>query len=570
MSIRLKIVLIVLPLVVATLLLTGVSSYFSASNGISRVAREFLAFKSSQLRKHAESQWSLLVENGLTGRPEMVEATREAVAAYAAALSTSTTELTAAFGLDGSVRVATGDLGLAAGEREAVASLALAKNTDYLTVNLGGLARVAKGFWFEPFGWYVLVTEERSAFYAAVNEIWVRTLIILGASIAAAVALVLVFTGWLTRPLKRVVATMERIITTNDLGERVEVEYRDEIGRLAQTFNLMVEGLEGAYGQIRRHARSSGIERRKVERTLATFQTYVAPDVIAQADRNTKAILQGEERLVVVLFSHVHGFAEISEAIGNPVTLVNQLNRYFAGMVDVVTARNGIVDKYIDDAVMALFGHSEKHEDDVPLALLTGLDMLDAAGRFNREQEKSGLPAFPTSIGISYGVVTVGNIGCEQKMGYTVIGDQVNLASRAQGMCRIYRQPIIFTETVHQRLMRMEKDQRLPKDAKRMVRELMPCRLIDFVMVKGKSKAVKLYTAGRSLTGNQKQAWGMHNSAMDEYLSRNVSSAISLFGQVQQLRPGDFASGMMLDRCRAYVRQDLPPDWQGVEVMKTK
>ncbi|MCX7031611.1 MAG: adenylate/guanylate cyclase domain-containing protein, partial [Spirochaetes bacterium] len=79
MSIRLKIILIVLPLVVATLVLTGVSSYFAASNGISRVAREFLAFKSSQLRKHAESQWSLLVENGLTGRPEMVEATREAV-----------------------------------------------------------------------------------------------------------------------------------------------------------------------------------------------------------------------------------------------------------------------------------------------------------------------------------------------------------------------------------------------------------------------------------------------------------------------------------------------------------
>ena len=124
MSIRLKIILIVLPLVVAALLLTGVSSYFAASNGISRVAREFLAFKSSQLRKHAESQWSLLVENGLTGRPEMVEATREAVAAYAASLATSTTELTAAFGADGSVLRATGELALASGEQEKVAALA--------------------------------------------------------------------------------------------------------------------------------------------------------------------------------------------------------------------------------------------------------------------------------------------------------------------------------------------------------------------------------------------------------------------------------------------------------------
>ncbi len=154
-------------------LLTGVSSYFAASNGVSRVAREFLAFKSSQLRKHAESQWTLLVENGLTGRSEMVEATREAVASYAATLATSATELTAAFATDGSVQMATGELELAAGEREAVASLALAKNTDYLTVDLGGVQRVGKGFWFEPFGWYVLVTEDRAAFYAGVNEICV-------------------------------------------------------------------------------------------------------------------------------------------------------------------------------------------------------------------------------------------------------------------------------------------------------------------------------------------------------------------------------------------------------------
>ena len=230
MSIRLKIILIVLPLVVAALLLTGVSSYFAASNGISRVAREFLAFKSSQLRKHAESQWTLLVENGLTGRSEMVAATREAVAAYAASLATSTTELTAAFGVDGSVAMATGELALASGEQENVAALALAKNTDYLTVDLGGVQRVGKGFWFEPFAWYVLVTEERAAFYAGVNEIAWRTLIILGAAIAASVALVLAFAGWLTRPLKRVVASMRQIIETNDLGERVEVEYDDEIG----------------------------------------------------------------------------------------------------------------------------------------------------------------------------------------------------------------------------------------------------------------------------------------------------------------------------------------------------
>jgi methyl-accepting chemotaxis protein len=325
MSIRLKIVLIVLPLLVATLALTGVSSYFSASNGVSRVAREFLAFKASQVRKHAESQWTLLVENGLTGREEMVAATREAVAAYAGSLATSATELTAAFGVDGTVAMATAALEPTAEEREAVAALAVQKNADYLTVTLGGVERVGKGFWFEPFGWYVLVTEERSAFYAGVNEIWVRTLIILGASTAVGVALVLAFAGWLTRPLTRVVGTMRKIITTNDLGERVEVEYKDEIGQLAQTFNLMVEGLEAAYGHIRRHARTAGVSRLREERLRTTFQKYVPADVIEQAVSNPAGIMQGENRTFDYLHAH-QAFPAYPSRSGSG-ELVEQLNR---------------------------------------------------------------------------------------------------------------------------------------------------------------------------------------------------------------------------------------------------
>jgi class 3 adenylate cyclase len=239
-------------------------------------------------------------------------------------------------------------------------------------------------------------------------------------------------------------------------------------------------------------------------------------------------------------------------------------------MVDVVTGRNGIVDKYIDDAVMALFGHSVKREDDVPQALAAALDMLDTAGQFNREQKENGRPAFETSMGISYGVVTVGNIGCEQKMGYTVIGDQVNLASRAQGMCKIYRQSIIFTEPAHGKLERMENDPRTPDAMKRVVRDMKPYRMIDKVAVKGKEKGVRLYTVGRNLTGKQKQAWDMHNSAMEQYLSQSFSGAAGLFDQVQKLLPGDFVSEMMAGRCRSYERQPPPPGWEGVEVMKTK
>ncbi len=107
MSIRWKIVLIVVPLILATLLLTGVSSYFSASNGITRVAKDFLGFKAQELQNQAESQWRLLVDNNLTGKPEMVSATQAAVEGYARSIVRSATELIVAVGQDGGMRMST-------------------------------------------------------------------------------------------------------------------------------------------------------------------------------------------------------------------------------------------------------------------------------------------------------------------------------------------------------------------------------------------------------------------------------------------------------------------------------
>ena len=154
-------------------------------------------------------------------------------------------------GEDGGVRMSTSTLAWQGSEQQAVAALAKGRSTDLVTVNMGGKARVAKGFWFEPFGWYLLVSEERAAFYDQVNQIALRTVIILVGAIIGGVVLVLLFAGYLTRPLTRVVATMKEVISTNDLSKRVVVEYHDEIGALAQTFNLMVNGLDQAYKEIK-------------------------------------------------------------------------------------------------------------------------------------------------------------------------------------------------------------------------------------------------------------------------------------------------------------------------------
>jgi adenylate cyclase len=554
MSIRLKIVLIVLPLLVATLALTGVSSYFSASNGVSRVAREFLAFKASQVRKHAESQWTLLVENGLTGREEMVAATREAVAAYAGSLATSATELTVAFAADGSVVMSTAALEPTAEEREAVAALAAAKNADYLTVTLGGVDRMGKGFWFEPFGWYVLVTEERAAFYAGVNEIKWRTLIILGASTAVGVALVLVFAGWLTRPLTRVVGTMRKIITTNDLGERVDVEYRDEIGQLAQTFNLMVEGLEAAYGKVRGYAFQSSASRQRAKRLRNYFQMYVPISVIDQHLSRPHGGTLAENRVIAMLSSDIRGFTTISEKL-RPQDLVLQLNRYFTQMVGIIVKRGGIVCDYIGDAIKAFYGAPDKHEDDALQAVFSALDMVEALAEFNRAQReeaargKSNLE-WNIGVGVNYGVATVGDIGCDKKMIYNAFGRVSDFASELEGSTKKYAQQVIISERV-----------------RREVRNDLTCRYLDIHPTGDTGRPTNIYTVKRSVEGAEHEAWDLHNAAMEEYFpGRNFPKAAVLFAQVQKLLPGDAPGALMLERCRRYAKKAPPPDWDGAEI----
>jgi class 3 adenylate cyclase/HAMP domain-containing protein len=552
MSIRLKIVLVVVPLLLATLLLTGISSFFSATTGITRIAKDFLGFKAQELQKQAESQWRLLVENNLAERAEMLAAAQSAMEGYARSMVRSPTELILAAGVDGAVAMSTAEVAYTGAEQAAVAALARAKSADLVTIPIGGKDRVGKGFWFAPFKWYLIVTEERAAFYNQVNEITWRTGIILVIAIAGAVVLILVLAGYLTRPITRVVGTMEKIITTNDLSERVVVEYHDEIGQLAQTFNLMVGELEKAYGQIKSYAFKSVTAQKHEEKLRDVFRSYVPEDVINSLFKNPEEMLVGKNEVLAVLFCDIGNFSLITESM-NPHDLVSLLNGYFKVMVDVIDARQGIVDKYIEHAIMALFGAPVKRDEDAVNSVLAGIEMIEALKAFNEGQKAAGEPAFTIGVGINYGVVTVGNIGTDKKMDYTVIGDMVNLASRLQGLTRTYHQQLIISESLHYK-----------------VKDLLPCRLIDSVAVKGREKGVKIYTAKRALEPREKDAWGNHNAAMEEYYRRNFVRAVGLFEEVLGILPGDEAATLLMKRSALYAKKPPPADWDGVEVMKTK
>ena len=549
MSIRLKIVLVVVPLIVVTLLLTGISSYFSASTGITRIAKDFLGFKAQELRNHAESQWSLLVENGLTGKTEMVAAAKAAVESYAKSLIRRPTELIFAIGGDGAVAMGSMEVAIRSAEKAALVALAMAKSSDLVTLPIADTDRVAKGFWFEPFAWYVLVSEERAAFYGQANEIALRTAVILVAAIAVAVVLTLLLAGYLGRPITRMMTAMKDIISTSDLSERVVVEYNDEIGRLARTFNHMVGQLEKAYEQIKGFAFKAVIARKREQKIKNIFQKYVPSDVIDRHIKNPESMLVGENRVLGVLFSDIRSFTTISESM-KPDDLVNSLNRYFTVMVDIIMARNGTVDKYIGDAIMAFFGAPERHQDDAMSSVLAGIEMTDALRGFNEGQKAIHKPEFRIGVGINYGVVTIGNVGTDKKMTYTVIGEMVDLASRLEGLTKAYHQQLIISESLHTK-----------------VRDQLPCRLLDWVSssAKGKPGAVKIYTARQALEPREKEAWECHNAAMEEYRKRNFTRAVTLFKDVLGILPGDEAATLLMTRSALYAKSPPSADWEGVE-----
>jgi class 3 adenylate cyclase/HAMP domain-containing protein len=546
MNIRAKTNFIVLPLIIAPLLLTAIFSSFSARDGITGVATEFLKFKTEQLRNYSDSQWALLVENRLSENDVYLSVSKSAVESFARSLIRSDTEIIFAVDKEGEVTMGTRDIALDGEEAEMIKQMVREQAGGWRHIRLDGVARVAQVSVFEPFGWSIFVTEEEETFYRSVNGIIWQTGLILSIALAISVVLLFVFSGYLTRPLRSIVRAMENVMATNDLSKRVAVLYRDEIGRLGHTFNLMTTELENAYDQIKSFAFKAVIAKSKETKIRNIFQKYVPKTVIEQFFANPESMLVGENRVLAVLFSDIRGFTPIAERL-RPAEIVESLNQYFALMVDVILNHNGVVDKYIGDAIMAFFGAPVRHKDDALQSVYSGLAMIETLKDFNRWQAKKGRPDFRIGVGINYGPVTVGNIGSEKKMDYTVIGDMVNLASRIEGLTKQYREPILISESVYKKTS---------KD--------LHCRLIDRVVVKGKTQGVRIYTARKTLNSDKKEAWKLHQVGLDLYYGRQFREAAECFTEVKETLVDDRCSDMFLERCRLYMKSPPPEDWDGL------
>jgi len=551
MKIRTKVLIVVLPLLIFPMVLVGFSSFISAKNGITKVAKEFLSYKTLEMYKYCRRQEDILIDTGLIDLGDYRKLAKKSAQEYADAIRLSETGYFIVFDSTGNVIF----------PREVVQDVSEldffkeVKGTEkgLITFTLDRVSRVGYYIYFVPWDWYILLSEKDTVFFKDANNIRKQVAYTLGLTLIAAAGLILLFIKKLTDPIGNVVQTMKNIITSNDLSRRVRVEYDDEIGYLATWFNRMVQDLELAYNQVKKYAYRSVLAKNSEERIRHIFQKYVPGEIIDEVMKTKgEKLLVGKKQLATILFSDIRSFTSISERL-SAEELVKSLNTYFNIMVGIIIEHKGTIDKFIGDAIMAIYGAPVKYDDDPLQAVYTALEMIGALGDFNKKQVRMGRPTFRIGVGLNTGEVIVGNIGSNQKLDYTCIGDAVNLASRLEGLTKMYGVPIIISEYTNT-----------------FTRDSIPSREIDAVRVKGKIQPVKIYQPYKISSENQKKGYAQFNEGIQYYREKKFEEALDLFSSCKKLLQGDTPSSIYIDRCKELITHPPAEDWDGVYTAKTK
>ena len=551
MKIRSKVLLVILPLLIFPAFLIGYTGFVSAKNGITKIAKEFLSYKTAEMYKFCSRQEDILVETGLVEEGDYRTIAQRSAAEYAEVIRLSDTGYFMAFTSEGKVVFPTETATDVSGED--FFKQVTSEKGGLVTFNFKGVNRIGFYLYFEPWDWFILLSERSDVFYKDADNIRKQVVYTIAATLIFAVGIILFFVKKVTEPIKNVVRTMKDIITSNDLSKRVRVEYDDEVGYLSTWFNRMVEDLESAYNQVKQYAYKSVLAKNSEERIRHIFQKYVPGEIIDEVLKaKGEKLLIGKKQNATILFSDIRSFTSISERL-SAEELVTSLNNYFNVMVSIIIEHKGIIDKFIGDAIMALFGAPVQYADDPLQAILTGLSMIEALKGFNKNQSRHGRPVFKIGIGLNTGEVVVGNIGSNQKLEYTCIGDAVNLASRLEGLTKVYGVPIIISEyTLNQAGNKVK------------------ARELDSVRVRGKVQPVKIYEPYGEVHDSVRQGYRAFNEAIRLYRSRDFERASRLFSESGRILSDDMPSKMYVDRCRELILHPPTEDWDGVYTAKTK
>ena len=295
------------------------------------------------------------------------------------------------------------------------------------------------------------------------------------------------------------------------------------------------------------------------KRMKSTMSRYMDPELADQlmtADGNDADIMGGKQSVGTVLFSDVRSFTTITEELGAQGT-VKLLNDYFTIMVDCITDEGGMLDKFIGDAMMCIFGTPVPHDDDPDRAVRAAIRMMTDLKVFNDKRSTEGKMPIDHGMGINTDSIVSGNIGSPKRMDYTVIGDGVNLAARIESACKQYGAHILISEFTYNA-----------------VKATYRTRQVDYVIVKGKTEPVGVYEVldfhDDESYPNLVEALGLFNDGYRSWNEGKWDQATKLFNSVKKINPDDKAAQLYIDRC-AHMKKNPPKgNWDGVWVMTSK
>jgi adenylate cyclase len=292
------------------------------------------------------------------------------------------------------------------------------------------------------------------------------------------------------------------------------------------------------------------------KRVRTTMARYMAKEVVDRLLASGQDVLQGSALVATVLFSDIRRFTTLAEAM-TPSDTVSMLTDYFTEMVDVIFKHGGMLDKYMGDALMAIFGAPVAGSADADNALDGATEMIRALRRFNECRSENGLEPIDIGIGLATGEVLAGSVGPIKRMEYTVIGDNVNLAARLESANKYYGTSVLVAASTVAAL-----------------KSPAVLRRLDAIQVKGMSRPTHVY---ESLGHHTRHTFPKLNTmitayeaGLKHYERRDWQRALASFGRALELAPQDRPSRIFVDRCRYY--RDSPPgeDWNGVWIMEQK
>ncbi|MBD2464219.1 GAF domain-containing protein [Oscillatoria sp. FACHB-1407] len=346
-----------------------------------------------------------------------------------------------------------------------------------------------------------------------------------------------------------------RYLLWNDSENPVSVDAAD-VREMERSINLTVNPLTNPEGGVR-----GGLvvleDISQEKRMKTTMYRYMTPGVAERVMAlGEDALMVGERKDVTILFSDIRGYTALTERM-EAAQVVALLNAYFETMVEAVFNYEGTLDKFIGDALMAVFGAPLPVDNHGWMAVQAALDMRRRLVEFNRDRGAPDKPIIRIGIGISSGEVVSGNIGSQRRMDYTVIGDGVDISSRLEGVTKEYGCDIILSEYTYQ-----------------FCRDRVWVRELDRIRVKGKLKPTSIYELvgdrQTPLDDQTQEFLDFYSAGRVAYSEADFHKAIHYFEKAKRIRTDDRAIAVHLERAHKYLQAPPPKHWDGVYTMTTK